>query len=307
MESINANQSSSMIQKSLLESLSNTSGHNKAFGLGKKAGDDCGAYMVASNMGRMAGFETFFDKFATFQDTISTTQNTFDKMREQGESILALINRARSGNESDEELAAIDAEVNKLIASINDAYNGTRFNGINPFSEPFGLEIPNWQNMFGVQGTEESAEKEIAEMLAEVSVNFDFDGVFGNNTAFGMSGSAEIKIGYTEDGALQITVDASMNFDLSGISQYGVQSDESLDIINNFLDMLGIQQGRLGDASNFMNAVFEQIFGNLGGFGPGVSFNSGDGVSSTSGEITQHASITLDGAYQMPNIAINIL
>ena len=307
MESINASQSSAMVQKNLLESINNVQKHNKTSGFLPNDVSDAGAYVVGQElMGGTIGFDSFFDKVAMFKDGISTAQNTFDKMREQGECLLALINRAHSGEESEEGLSAMNAEANKLIESINSLYSGTEFNGKSLFSEPMSMKVPDWRNIFGVPESSEteSAEKEISEMLASISVNFDMSGVFGDNSAFGMSGSAEIKIGYTEDGALQITVDASMSFDLSGISQYGVQSDNSLDIINNFLDMLGIQQGRLGDASNFMDALFEQAFGNMGGFGPGFAVEN-NGV--TKGEIVQHASITLDGANQMPNIAINIL
>lgn len=310
MESINANQSSAMIQKSLLESLNNVQKQSKSFGNPKNVSDK-GAYLVSPDMmGGIGRFDSFFDKFAVFKDKISTCQNSFDKMREQGESILALINKARTGEESDEALDEISNEVNKLISSIDSLYENTTFDGVNLFSEPFGMTIPNWKEIFGTPAEgvseSESPENQISEMLASVSVDFDMSGVFGDNMAFGMSGSAEIKIGYTDDGALQISVDASMNFDLSGISQYGVQSDEAFDIINNFLSLLGVKTGQMGNANNFLDALFEQSFNAIGGFAPSFSVENGEG-GTTSAQIAQHATITLDGANQMPNIAINIL
>jgi hypothetical protein len=165
-------------------------------------------------------------------------------------------------------------------------------------------DIPNILELMNAQDKEE-VNSEISEMLASVDIDFTLE---GNGFSFG--GSAKIEIGYTDDGALQINVDASMDFDLSGLLDKGVSSDEAWEMINQFLDMLGVQEGDLADAQNFMDAIFEKLFNLMTG-----NTNDFDGVDlemSSSGElkghIAQQASITLDGmAGQSPSIAINVL
>ena len=102
-----------------------------------------------------------------------------------------------------------------------------------------------------------------------------------------------------------------MDYDLSGLVNNGVDSDKAFDIINNFINMLGVQQGDLGNAQNFLDAIVEQIFNAMNGeqqaLPDGVEITP-DSSNSLKGQMVQQASITLDGAAnQMPNIAINIL
>ena len=103
-----------------------------------------------------------------------------------------------------------------------------------------------------------------------------------------------------------------MDYDLSGlVGKGGVTSDGAFDLINNFINMLGVQQGDLGNAQNFLDAIFEQIFNTVNSSSQALPDGlevEPDSSNSLKGRMIQQASITLDGmAGQAPNIAINIL
>ena len=219
-------------------------------------------------------FDMLMNNIASFKDIISVAQNGLSQMRGQGESIRDLIAQAREEGVTPELMDKIQEEVNSRLGEIRRIRDGADFNGINPFNGSFSLDIPNVLEGFSI------------------------------------GGSAKIEIGYTEDGALQINVDASMDFDLSGIVNNGVSSDEAWNLINEFLDMLGVQEGDLGNAQNLMDVLFEKLFNLMTGNGESgneVEMEM-DSSSELKGHIVQQASITLDGfAGQPPSIAINIL
>ena len=229
-------------------------------------------------------------------------------MRAQGENLLALINRAHSGDEGEEALNAINAEAASIIAEINNIYQNSEFNGVNPFAGTFGLTIPNWQDVVkefagveeGAETEENATENAITNLIADINFNFDISGDFGDSS-LNMQGAASIKIGFTDDGALQIAVDASLDFDLSGIADNGTQSNNAMDILNQFLDLIMNKQNDMSAAQNFIDRLF--------GMSDVQSLpaKTEDSSSHISGRIVQQAAITLDGANQMPNIAINIL
>ena len=252
-----------------------------------------------------AGFDMITNNIAAFKDMLSITQNGLAQMREQGESIRDLIAQAREEGVTPEIMDKIQEEVNARVAQIKQIRDNTEFNGVNPFEKSFKLDIPNVLELMGAQNKEET-NNEIANMLASIDVDMAIEG-----DGFKIGGSAKIEIGYTEEGALQINVDASMDFDLSGLVNNGVNSDEAWDLINDFLSMLGVQEGDLGNAQNFMDALFEKMFNLMTNKqdvltdGVNLELDSSDVLK---GHIAQQASITLDGmAGQAPNIAINIL
>ena len=252
-----------------------------------------------------AGFDMVMNKLASFKDMISVTQGGLSQMREQGESIRDLIAQAREEGVTPEIMDKIQEEVNSRVAQIKQIRDNTEFNGINPFNEKFSLDIPNVLELMGAQNKEE-ANTEIANMLTSIDVDMTIEG-----DGFKIGGSAKIEIGYTEDGALQINVDASMDFDLSGLVSNGVNSDEAWDLINSFLDMLGVQEGDMGNAQNFMDVLFEKMFNLMtnkqNALTDGIDFEL-DSSDVLKGHMVQQASITLDGmANQAPSIAINIL
>lgn len=249
-------------------------------------------------------FDMLMNNIASFKDIISVAQGGIAQMRTQGESIRDLMAQAREEGVTPELLDKVQAEVESRLGEIKRIRDGADFNGINPFNGSFSLDIPNVLELMNAQNKEE-ASGEIANMLASVDVDFTLEG-----DGFSFGGSAKIEIGYTEDGALQINVDASMDFDLSGIVDKGVSSDEAWEMINEFLGMLGVQDGDLGNAQNFMDALFEKLFNLMTGNGEyadGIEFEQ-DSSNELKGHIVQQASITLDGmAGQPPSIAINIL
>ena len=250
-----------------------------------------------------SGFDMLMNNIASFKDFISVAQDGLSKMRHEGESIRDLMAQAREEGVTPELLDKVQEEVQARLGAIQKIREGADFYGINPFEKSFSLEIPNVLELMNTKNKQE-ASGEIANMLASVDVDVQIEG-----DGFSFGGSAKIEIGYTEEGALQINVDASMDFDLSGLLDKGVSSDEAWDMINQFLDMLGVQEGDMGNAQNFMDALFEQMFNLMTGNGEadGLEFEP-DLSNSLKGKIIQQASITLDGvAGQAPSIAINIL
>lgn len=267
-------------------------------------GNDAAAFMHNLS-GAFSNFDMVMNNFAAFRDIISVAQDGISAMKSQGESIRDLVMRAKEEGVTPELLDAIQKEVDERVAEIGRIKESTNFNGINPFGGSFSLDIPDIQSLLGTSGREE-ANNEISEMMASFDIDISIEG-----NGFSIGGSAKIEIGMTEDGALQINVDASMDYDLSGLLNNGVSSDDAFDLINNFINMLGVQQGDLGNAQNFLDAIFEQIFNTMNNgqraLPEGLEIES-DSSNSLKGHMVQQASITLDGAAnQMPNIAINIL
>ena len=262
------------------------------------------AAFVPSMLSGGSGFDLIMNNVAAFKDLLSVAQGGMSSMREQGESIRDLLSQARAEGVTPELLDKIQAEVDSRLADIQRIRDGANYNGVNPFDGKFSLDIPDILGLMGAKDKEE-ANNEISDMLASFDIDMSIEG-----DGFSIGGSAKIEIGYTEDGALQINVDASMDYDLSGLLDKGVTSDEAFEMINNFLSMLGVQQGDLGNAQNFMDALMEQIFNVMdkqNALPDGLEVEP-DSSNSLKGKMTQQASITLDGmAGQAPNIAINIL
>jgi len=302
MEPINAN-ISSMVQKN--NGLPSISFHQGSFGSIKNQGftNDIAAFVPGlSSSG--TNFDMLMNNIASFKDIISVAQNGVSQMRGQGESIRDLIAQAREEGITPEILDKIEEEVNSRLGRIKEIREGTNFNGINPFNGSFSLDIPNVLELMNAKNKDE-VNTEIENMLASIDVDISIEG-----DGFSLGSTAKIEIGYTKDGSLQINVDASMDFDLSGLLDKGVSSDEAWETINQFLSMLGVQQGDLGNAQNIMDVLFEKIFnmmtGNNASF-DGMDFEM-DSSDVLKGSIVQQASITLDGmAGQAPSIAINVL
>lgn len=262
------------------------------------------AAFVPNLLSGTSGFENIMNNVAAFKDILSVAQGGLAQMREQGESIRDLITQAKEEGVTPELLDKIQAEVDARLANIKNIRDGVNFNGLNPFDGKFSLDIPDILGLMGAKDKEE-ANTEITDMLASFDIDMSIEG-----DGFSIGGSAKIEIGYTKDGALQINVDASMDYDLSGLLDKGVTSDEAFEMINNFINMLGVQQGDLGNAQNFLDALMEQIFNVMdkkNSLPDGLEVQP-DSSNSLKGKMTQQASITLDGmAGQAPNIAINIL
>ena len=310
MDAINANLSSAMLQKSITEAVGNIFTHqNKVQGQGLNVvQDNAPAYSVAHGLvDGTFNFDSIMNKVANFNDMLCTTQDTMALMREQGEALLKLINRAHEEDCGEEELANINKEAASRVDEINKLYQGANFNGVNPFSEQFGITIPDWQNVVqqfsGSAPVAENTEKAITDLLTSVSFDCEINADFGGSS-LNLKASADINIGFTEDGALQITVDASMDFDLSGIVEKGAQSDESLDLINNFLNLLNGKDNNMSAAGNFLQAILSNVGISLDDF---VNEEGDENSKQLQGKIMQQAVITLDGPNQIPNIAINLL
>ena len=302
MEPINAN-IPSMVQKN--SGFPSISFHQGNFGGIKNQGftDDIAA-IVPGLSSSGTNFDMLMNNIASFKDIISVAQNGVSQMRGQGESIRDLIAQAREEGVTPEILDKIEEEVNSRLGKIKEIREGTNFNGINPFNGSFSLDIPNVLELMNAQNKDE-VNTEIENMLASIDVDISIEG-----DGFSLGSTAKIEIGYTKDGSLQINVDASMDFDLSGLLDKGVSSDEAWETINQFLGMLGVQEGDLGNAQNIMDVLFEKIFnmmtGNNASF-DGMDFEM-DSSDVLKGHIAQQASITLDGmAGQSPSIAINVL
>ncbi len=302
MDSINSN-ALSMIQKS---QMSPSIGFNPITANGAANHKFVNDIAFAPDMaGTDSKFDLVMNNIAAFKDIISIAQGGISQMREQGESIRDLVAQAQAEGVTPELMDKIQAEVDARVAEIQRIRDAADYNGINPFKGSFSLDIPDILGMLNAENKEE-ANNTITDMMASFDIDISIEG-----DGFSIGGSAKIEIGYTDDGALQITVDASMDYDLSGLVNNGVNSDDAMDMINNFINMLGVQQGDLGNAQNFMDAIFEQIFNVMSGkseaAADGVEIQP-DSSNSLKGKMVQQATITLDGAAnQAPSIAINIL
>ena len=302
MDSINSN-ALSMIQKS---QMSPSIGFNPITANGAANHKFVNDIAFAPDMaGTDSKFDLVMNNIAAFKDIISIAQGGISQIREQGESIRDLVAQAQAEGVTPELMDKIQAEVDARVAEIQRIRDAADYNGINPFKGSFSLDIPDILGMLNAENKEE-ANNTITDMMASFDIDISIEG-----DGFSIGGSAKIEIGYTDDGALQITVDASMDYDLSGLVNNGVNSDDAMDMINNFINMLGVQQGDLGNAQNFMDAIFEQIFNVMSGkseaAADGVEIQP-DSSNSLKGKMVQQATITLDGAAnQAPSIAINIL
>ena len=281
--------------------------------------NDVGAYSITSNPAENEPGLEFANNIAAFKDMISTAQDALVQMKAQGECIYSLIQKAQSGECSEKELENINSDIASRISEINNIYQNTQFRGINPFSERFGISIPNWQDLIPqtengeIEAADETDEaNQIANLLTSISFDCDISAVIDGATV-NMAASATIDIGFTEDGALQIAVDASLDYDLSGIAKEGAGSPNAMDIINDFLNILTGKQNDLGTATNFLDGIFNNslTIGNWSDYFQGLDFLDDDVEDSSSlikGQIVQHAKITLDSsANQLPDIAINLL
>ena len=265
------------------------------------------AAFAPDSVNDMTGFERIMNNCAVFKDMLSVAQGGISAMKKEGESIRDLIAQAREEGVTPELLDKIQEEVNARVAEIQRIRDNTNFEGVNPFKGQFSLEIPDVLSMINAK-TEENEEGQIVVKLADFDIDMSVEG-----EGFSIGGSANIEIGYTADGALQINVDASMDYDLSGLVNNGnLTSDNAFEMINKFIDMLGVQQGDLAQAQNFLDAIIEQIFNAMEGeeteeLPEGIEINP-ESSNYLKGQMVQHASITLDGmAGQAPSIAINIL
>lgn len=304
MDSINSNMASQIQKMSQL--IPSIDFNSVASGVNNQKFINDIAAMVPDMSNAGSGFDMVMNNFAAFKDMISVAQGGVSAMREQGESIRDLIAQAKEEGVTPELLDKIQAEVDARVAEINSIREGVSFNGVNPFNGSFTLDVPDVLSLMGAQNKEE-ANNQIANMLSSFDIDMSIEG-----EGFSIGGSAKIEIGYTADGALQINVDASMDYDLSGlVGKGGITSDGAFDLINNFINMLGVQQGDLGNAQNFLDALIEQIFNAMedgeNALPDGIEIEP-DSSETLKGHMVQQASITLDGmAGQAPSIAINIL
>ena len=315
MQMINTNLSSLMLQLTQASSKGISSfGHNfcgNKTGVGKDIACVC-APEVTENF---SPFDKTVSNFAAFNDMIATAQTGLSQMKSHGEGIRAIIERAREEGLSDELLASLEEEVNERLAAIQQIKENTTFNNINPFERVFSLDVPEWQDYIASPKTEEGEENDdnsMSEVLASISFDMSVNGD-DENSAFSIGASATIEIGINKDGALQINVDATMDFDLSGLTQDGLGSDSALDMINRFIELITGKQNDLNTASNIMTGLFASATANIEGNGFAISASNDINMESMSskelkGQIVQHASITLDStANQIPSIAINLL
>lgn len=316
MQTVSTNLSSLLVQ--LSQSATNINVNSQAgassrgYNINPTNDPACSIDSALSN--NVLNFGAIADKMAAFKDILTTAADGIFAMQQQGESIRDLIAQAKEGDLSDELLDKIQTEVNERIAAIQKIKENTQYGEVKPLEKPFAIDIPNWQDLVGInQSGEEQEENPMTEVLASITVDMSFAGD-SKNSSFNIGASATINIGLTEDGSLQITVDAAMDFDLSGISENGVQSEGAMDIINQFLELLTGKSNDFGTATNIIDQMFASGSANIAGDGFNISatndiFLENQSSQALKGQIVQHAAITLDSAtaLQSPGIAINLL
>ena len=320
MENINPNVSS-LVQISKAGSVTNFNPVLSSIEAAKKAMPNDAAFKVMPGMSN--GFEDFDNMLGniwSMKSVVNAAQSGISSMIQQGESIRSLVQKAREEELSPESLDAIEKEVQSRLEQINNIRQNTFFNGINPFEGAVSLNIPNFQEIFGdffankpeaVEEAEEGEEENFTE-IASFKFDMTIDGK-SNGMGFNMGASATVKIGYTDDGSLQITVDTTMDFDLSKMMEQGIKSDDTFDMINNFIAMLTGRNNELGQASNMLESLFASGSASIVGDNFAIDATNdinitNDSSKSIQGQIVQHAKITLDStANQCPSIAINLL
>ena len=314
METISTNLSMLLTQltQSTQGNISNVA-HMNVVGANKFSND--AAYNVLPEITSPAvKFESLMDSFANFKDMITTAYDGVSKIKKEGEGIRALVEQAKSEGVTDELLNKLQKEVDEKIAAINNIKNSTYYNGVNPFNKLMSLDIPDWQDYIAPmnQPDEENEGSEMQEVLASITFDMSVDGD-GSNNSYKIGATATIEIGINKDGNLQIDVDASMDFDLSKLSEYGVNSDESYDLINQFIEFLTGKQNDLNTASSIVDSFFAAGTASINYAPYNITADNALNVeressNSIKGQIVQHASIVLDStANQIPNISINLL
>ena len=275
------------------------------------------AFQVPSNLpANFDDFDAAMGNIWGLKNIVNAAQGGIASMIQQGESIRDLVLKAQEEDLSPESLDAIENEVKARLEQIRNIRNNTFFNEINPFDGAISLNIPNFQDIFKNWAPEkvegEDGEEENFNEIASFQIDMNIDAK-SNGMGFNAGASATIKIGYTDDGALQIVVDASMDFDLSQLEKEGVKSENALDIINNFLAMLTGKNNDLMYASNMFDSLFASGSASIVGDGFAIDATNDINIENESskaikGQIVQHAKITLDStANQCPSIAINLL
>ena len=305
------NNVSTLVQITKGTSLNNINGAFNHFGtnFGQPFVNDNACSSIPELFNKLAGIDLTMDNVAVFQDVLSVAQDGLAQMQTKGEGIRELIAKAKEEGCTEETLNALQAEVDKKIAEIQDIRKNTNFDGINPYDGAISLGIPNWHDIFDVtKENEDEVKNEITDMLATFDIDMNIDAGF-----FKLGGTATINVGYTEDGSLQITVDTAFDFDLSALENMGIQDENAMDIINEFLALLTGQQQGMGNASNFINNLFASAAASIQGDGFSIDATNdinmaSDDSKTLQGQIVQHAAITLANTTNFgPNIAINIL
>ena len=312
MNSINTNSLASLVQKNLLSTVEH---HNVNFiNKNNQMIDNAGACIMPQEVAdKYSNFELSMDNISAFKDMITTAQNSLSLIQLQAQSIQSLVSKAQGRSNDSEFMSGINSEISNRINEINKIFQGTEFNGINPLASSFGINIPDWQDYIKgsektneTENDEEAQENAIKDLLADI--NFDFDmSVVVDGQELNMKAAANIQIGFTEDGALQISVDAALDYDLSGIIKEGADSPNALDIINRFLDLITGKQNSLGYANQLMDNIFNKASDYADSFMGLELPENADGSTAIQGKMIQHATITLDNVNQMPSIAINLL
>jgi hypothetical protein len=100
---------------------------------------------------------------------------------------------------------------------------------------------------------------------------------------------------------------------LSELEAMGIQDENAMDIVNNFLALVTGQQQGMSNASNFINNLFASASASIQGDNFSIDATNdngmnGDDSKNLQGQIVQHSAITLaNTANILPSIAINIL
>ena len=246
-------------------------------------------------------FDMAMNDIASYKDLISTAQDSISQMRTKGNDIKDIIAQAQQGNLSQELLDKMQTEVDAKILDISIIKDAAESNGVNPHSSANSIAIPDMQSLMGMNNTSTNGSMASYNM----DLNLDVDGV-------NFTGSANITMGYDENGTFQFAFDVSLDYDLSAISgEGGITSPDASNVIDNFLSMLDSKDNTLSNANNFFDKVFEKIFDAMNS-SQAMSDGMGDYSSSSSylsKQIAQQSSTIFDSIMmnQMPGLALNLI
>ena len=122
-----------------------------------------------------------------------------------------------------------------------------------------------------------------------------------------------LQIGINGDSSSQVTFDSNFSYDLSSITNKGIQSDEALNAVNSFLNMLSAKSTELGAVSNRLESALESTAVSIENLTSSRSTIKDADIAKVSSEyikhqILQQASATLLAtANQSPAIALQLI
>ena len=147
-----------------------------------------------------------------------------------------------------------------------------------------------------------------------VDEDYDMDALLSNIENYNLLPTdTNFQVGINGDASSQINIDTNFRYDLSAITKNGIESDEALNSINQFIDLLSRKQTELGAASNRLESALDSTLVSIENLTSSLSTIRDADVAKVSSDyirqqILQQASATLLAtANQSPALVLQLL